>query len=117
MDTQKENYTPSLDVINAKLQELLEFLDELATEDLVAVSIPREYLIDIGAKTDENGDVASNNVYESFVTDNRLIIKVADSPGYICDEDCTACPFYDLECDDDCKHCPCSAKCEDSREE
>ena len=58
------------------VEEALKWLEPFASGEYVALGIPREALLAIGAKQDKDGNVAEDTVYGIAVEDGCLMIRV-----------------------------------------
>ena len=98
--------------------EALKWLEPFASGEYVALGIPREALLAIGAKQDKDGNVAEDTVYGIAVEDGCLMIRVLqEAEDFVCNGNCDTCPLNEVDCDGDCEDCPCCERCEESEVE
>lgn len=78
--------------------------------EMTLLAVPAEMLLEAG--------VFADSPIQMYVDGRRLVIEnLDDTADFICDGDCTDCPFCDSDCADECESCPCRTHCEDSEVE
>ena len=75
----------------------------------VLISVPLDLI-------EESGLEALDTI-QIHTDGRRLIIEKLDTGGFVCDENCEDCMFFDHECDGDCTDCPCSDACDKNGED
>ena len=97
------------------VEEALKWLEPFASGEYVALGIPKEALLAIGAKKDKDGNVAEDTVYGIEAENDKLIIRVLqEAEEFVCGGNCENCPLNEVDCDGDCEDCPCSDNCDES---
>jgi hypothetical protein len=79
----------------------------MSNQNQILIPIPIELIEEIGLKSLETVQMHTDG--------NRIIIEKIDTSGFVCDENCEDCMFFDRECDGDCESCPCCSSCEESK--
>ncbi|WP_069988736.1 hypothetical protein [Massilioclostridium coli] len=89
-----------------QLQRLLQSLLEAIQQGDVLFSVSKGDLKEIGARFDEYENLTPDNLFESYVSDDRIILHVLNENEF--------CPYVE-SCGNECETCPCR-RCERSQE-
>ena len=104
-----------IDCLTEQTIELLKMIEPFAKGDYVSIGIRKDFLFEIGAKADDNGNVDENTCYEVYTDGDEIVIRILkDTDNFVCDGNCESCPIAETDCTGDCESCPCSKECEDA---
>lgn len=78
----------------------------MSNEIQILIPIPIDLITEIGLNP--------LDAIQMHTDGNRLIIEKIDGSGFVCDENCEDCMFFDRDCDGDCESCPCCANCDEN---